>query len=85
MDAKVTLSFDAAVIESAKKFAAQQGLSLSRFVELLLRKAISGGYQSIEDLPIADWVSMVAEGEAEYHTPKRKRKDLKDEFFKGKK
>lgn len=85
MDAKVTLSFDAAVIERAKEFAAAQGLSLSRLVELLLRKAINSGYQSIEDLPISEWVSMVAEGEAEYHTPKRKRKDLKDEFFKGKK
>jgi antitoxin component of RelBE/YafQ-DinJ toxin-antitoxin module len=85
MDAKVTLSFDAEVIESAKKFAARQGLSLSRFVELLLRKAMNSGYQSIEELPISEWVSMVAEGDAEYHTPKRKRKDLKDEFFKGKK
>ncbi|MBO9594619.1 MAG: hypothetical protein J7599_17075 [Niabella sp.] len=69
MDAKVTLSFNSAVIEDAKEYAASQGLSLSRLVELLLQKVITTGqHQNIEHIPIEDWVSMVAEGPAIYNT-----------------
>ena len=85
MDAKVTLSFDADVIAKAKTFAARQGISLSRFVEVLLRKATSSPYDDIEELPISEWVMMVAEGPAEYTTQKRGRKAMKDEFFKSRK
>lgn len=85
MDAKVTLSFDAGIIDRAKKFAENNGISLSRFTEILLKKAISGNYNSIEDMPISDWVSMVAEGDAEYVTKPRQRKDLKKEYFSKKK
>jgi len=85
MDAKVTLSFDANIIEKAKHYAESQGISLSRLTEILLRKATLGGYKNIEDIPIADWVNTVSEGEAEYITTPRKRKDIKDEYFKSKK
>lgn len=85
MDAKVTLSFNAEVIDNAKTFAAKQGISLSRLTEMLLRKATTGGYKSIEDLPVAEWVAMVAEGPAEYTTGRRSRKSLKDEYFQSKK
>jgi hypothetical protein len=85
MDAKITLSFDAGIIDRAKKFAENNGISLSRFTEILLKKAISGNYNSIEDMPISDWVSMVAEGDAEYVTKPRQRKDLKKEYFSKKK
>lgn len=85
MDAKITLSFDAGIIDRAKKFAENNGISLSRFTEILLKKAISGNYNSIEDMPISNWVSMVAEGDAEYVTKPRKRKDLKQEYFSKKK
>ncbi len=85
MDAKLTLSFDAAVIERAKKFADKQGISLSRLVEIMLRKATTQSYDSIEELPIAEWVSMVSEGDAEYVSPKRGRKSLKDEYYSSKK
>ncbi len=85
MDAKVTLSFSAEVIEKAKAFAAGQGISLSRLTEILLRKATTGGYKSIEDLPVAAWVAQVAEGPAEYTTKRRGRKSLKDEYFQSKK
>jgi len=85
MDAKVTLSFDASVIDRAKSFAEEQGLSLSRFIEIMLRKAINtNGYTNIEELPIASWVQEVAEGPSEY-IKKRGRKSLKDEFFNSKK
>jgi hypothetical protein len=85
MDAKLTLSLDAAVIERAKQFAEEQNISLSRLVEVMLRKATSQSYSQLEELPIADWVMQVSEGEAEYKTKKKSRKDLKEEFFKSKK
>tara|TARA_R110001592_G_scaffold269627_2_gene535963 strand:+ start:870 stop:1118 length:249 start_codon:yes stop_codon:yes gene_type:complete len=72
MDAKVTLSFDQEVIKSAKAFAEKNNISLSRLTEFLYRQITSNEYKSIENLPIADWVSAVAEGEAEYHTKPRK-------------
>ncbi|PIQ50151.1 MAG: hypothetical protein COW03_01450 [Cytophagales bacterium CG12_big_fil_rev_8_21_14_0_65_40_12] len=72
MDAKVTLSFDQEVIQSAKAFAEKNNISLSRLTEFLLRQITSNQYTSIEDLPIADWISVVAEGEAEYRTKPRK-------------
>lgn len=85
MDAKITMSFDADIIKKAKEYAEQQGMSLSRLTEILLRKATSkGGYGNIEDIPVADWVTMVSEGESEYVRP-RKKKAMKDEFYKSRK
>jgi len=85
MDAKITLSFDQSIINKAKKFADSQNISLSRLTEFLYSRIVSGHYKSLEDLPVSDWVSMVAEGEAEYKTKPRNRKDLKSEFLKSKK
>ncbi|MCC6289896.1 MAG: hypothetical protein IT249_18620 [Chitinophagaceae bacterium] len=85
MDAKVTLSFNAAVIEQAKAYAESQGLSLSRLIELLLQKVISTGqHNNIEHIPIEDWVSMVAEGPAEYKTKPLSKKKKKD-FYESRK
>lgn len=85
MDAKITLSFDKEVIAKAKKYAKEQNISLSRLVELLLRKITNNNYQSLEDYPIAEWVSQVAEGPAEYKTSPKSRKSTKDEYFRSKK
>jgi len=85
MDSKVTLSFDEEVIRRAKEYAASQNISLSRLVEFLLRKTTMGEYSSLEDYPIAEWVSQLAEGPAEYHTRQKSRKDRNDEFFSSKK
>ena len=85
MDAKITLSFDADVIEKAKKYAIDNHLSVSRLVEFLLQKITTTGYHSLEDYPIAEWVQQVAEGEATYQTKKRSNKSLKDEFFTSRK
>lgn len=85
MDAKITLSFDAAVIERAKKFADKQNISLSRLTEFLYDKITHQAYASLEDLAIADWVNQVAEGKAEYKTKKRGRKSLRNEFLKSRK
>ena len=86
MDTKLTLSFDQNVVEKAKKYAAANNISLSRLIEFLLTQVTSTQYKSLEDFPISEWVSKVAEGEVEYkRTPKTARKDLKDEFFNAKK
>lgn len=86
MDSKITLSFNEAVIKKAKKYAEANNISLSRLVEFLLTKITSSQYHSLEDYPIADWVSQVAEGEAVYQTKrKRTRKAAKSEYFASKK
>ncbi|MBC8054091.1 MAG: hypothetical protein H7Y13_13580 [Sphingobacteriaceae bacterium] len=84
MDTKVTLSFNDEVINRAKKYAADNNISLSRLIEFLLSKVTSNNYRSLEDFPISDWVNQVAEGEATYLT-KRTRKATKKEFFASKK
>ncbi len=86
MDAKITLSFDENIISRAKRYAEKNNMSLSRLVEFLLRKVTSSRHKSFEDYPISDWVSMVAEGEAQYQTSKKKsRKSMKEEYFSSKK
>jgi hypothetical protein len=39
MDCKITLSFDESVIQKAKKYAANNDISLSRLTEFLLKKS----------------------------------------------
>lgn len=85
MDVKVTLSFDEAVVNKAKRYAEKNNISLSRLVEFLLQKTTSGDYSTLEELPISEWVSMVSEGEAIYHTKKKSRKAAKAEYFSSKK
>lgn len=80
MNAKITLSFDKQIIEEAKSFALQNNISLSRLTELLYGQIVRKQYKTLEEIPISDWVQMVAEGAAEYQkTPSRK--DLKSEFY----
>ncbi|RZL36419.1 MAG: hypothetical protein EOP00_29500 [Pedobacter sp.] len=87
MDAKLTLSFNEDVVARAKKYAAANNISLSRLIEHLLTQVTAKEYKSLEDFPIADWVTMVSEGEVEYKkSPKQaSRKASKDEFFASKK
>ena len=84
MDAKVTLSFNEEVVIKAKKYAADNNISLSRLIEFLLKKVTSNEYKSLEDYPVADWVTQISEGKAEYHI-KPGRKSLKKEFFESRK
>lgn len=44
MDAKITLCFNEAVINKAKKFAEVNNISLSRLIEFLLQKITSSHY-----------------------------------------
>lgn len=85
MDAKITLSFDAEVIDLAKQFAESNNISLSRLTEFLYRNITKKNYRSLEKLPLADWVTAVAEGEAVYITKHKTRTQQKHEFFKSKK
>ena len=86
MDNKITLSFEEEIISKAKKYAANNNISLSRLIEFILKKVTADSYTSLEDFPISDWVSQVAEGQAEYITKsKRTRESSKKEFFKSKK
>ena len=85
MDAKITLSFDESVIKKAKRYADNNNISLSRLIEFLLSRITSNNFQSLEDLPISDWVHTVAEGKVEYQTKPKKNKALKAEYFKSRK
>lgn len=85
MDAKITLSFDEKVIARAKKFAEDNNISLSRLTEYLYSKITHGKYQHLEEIPIADWVNLLAEGKVEYQTKPRSRKSLKHAYFKSRK
>jgi hypothetical protein len=85
MDTKITLSFDKDIIERAKEFADQNNISLSRLTEFLYAQITSKNYKSLDELPIADWVTQVAEGEVEYKRTPSSRKAMKNEFFEGKK
>jgi len=83
MDTKLTLSFDREVIVKAKAFAVANNISLSRLTEFLYRNIISGNYKNLEELPLADWVALVAEGEAKYI--RRTRKEMKKEYLNSRK
>jgi len=84
MDAKVTLSFNKYTIDAAKKFADERGISLSRLTEFLYSRVIMKPYDTLEDMPVSEWVSMVSDGGVEYKTTSKSRKKLKDEYFKAK-
>ena len=80
MDAKITLSFDKDVVNNAKAFADTNNISLSRLTEFIYRQLTTQTYDSLEALPISDWVNMLAEGQVEYQRSPRSRKSLKDEY-----
>jgi hypothetical protein len=85
MDAKVTLSFDKSVLASAKAYAESRHISLSRLTELLFRKLTAKNYDTLEELPVADWVNILAEGDVQYKRAAKSRKEMKKEFYESKK
>lgn len=85
MDVKITMSFEEAIINKAKQFADSHNMSLSRLTEFLYKRMTAGNYKSLEDFPIAEWVSQVAEGKAEYISKPRTRSAIKKEYYKSKK
>lgn len=83
MDAKITLSFRADVIEKAKQYAEAEGISLSRIVENLLSRLIRHDARHFDSFPISDWVYLAAEGEPEYHSKIKSPKKLRREYHEG--
>ncbi|WP_075351618.1 DUF6364 family protein [Algoriphagus marinus] len=81
MDTKITLAFDSKVIAKAKAFAKQNQISLSRLTEYIYSQLTSEDFKTLEDLPIADWIDQVEEGEAEYIRTTDKSSSKKKEFF----
>ena len=69
MDAKLTLSLDQEVINLTKRYG----------------KLSNNTYSNLEDLPISDWVMMLAEGQAEFKTKPKTSKKLRNEYFDSKK
>ena len=84
-DSRITLSFDASIIEQAKVYAESRGISLSRLTEILLRRLLSGGYTSLEEFPVRDWVSQVSEDEAKYIKTPPSGSELRSEMRKSRK
>jgi hypothetical protein len=84
-DSKITLSFDASIIEQAKVYAESSAISLSRLTEILLRRFLSGGYTSLEEFPVRDWVSQVSEDEAKYIKTPPSGSELRSEMRKSRK
>lgn len=80
MDAKITLSFRADIISKAKQYAENQGISLSRLTEVLLSRLVNGNYRSLDDFPVADWVSALSEPEATYLRKPRSSRAMRDEM-----
>ena len=85
MDAKITLSFDKHVVEQAKVFAEAHHISLSRLTEFIYRQLAHKSYESLEELPISDWVNMLAEGQVEYQRSPRSRSASKEEYLSSRK
>ncbi|MBP9159396.1 MAG: hypothetical protein KBF49_01005 [Flavobacteriales bacterium] len=81
MDAKITMSFNEDVIAKAKRFAAEQNISLSRLTEFLLSKVGNATYRSLDDLPVSDWLSSVSEGKVEYIRKNSRRKSVKKDYL----
>ena len=51
MDAKLTLKLDAAAIETARRYARQRGVSLSRMVEQFFLSVAAAGTEEVAERP----------------------------------
>ncbi len=81
VDTKLTLSFDAGVADRAKAFAEANNISLSRLIEFMLSKVTDKRYRSLDELPVSDWVSQVAEGEATYVRKNAADRNVKKDYL----
>ncbi len=81
MDTKITLSFDEQVIAQAKAFAEANNISLSRLIEFMLSKVTDTRYRSLDELPVSDWISQVAEGEATYVRKNAAERNVKKDYL----
>ncbi|KQC13668.1 MAG: hypothetical protein APR63_07930 [Desulfuromonas sp. SDB] len=59
MDTKLTLKLDKQIIESAKKYAKNKNISLSKMIEFYLKSLVGSGSENIEITPFVDSISGV--------------------------
>lgn len=83
MSTSITLNLNENTVYAVEELAQQKGISIDKLAEVLFEKAAASHYQSIDDLPVADWVLQLGEGKPEYN-PKT-RKEIKEEYFESKK
>ena len=81
VDTKLTLSFDAGVADRAKAFAEANNISLSRLIEFMLSKVTDKRYRSLDELPVSDWISQVAEGEVTYVRKNAAERNVKKDYL----
>jgi Family of unknown function (DUF6364) len=80
MDAKITLSFDAAVITKAKAFAENNNVRLSRITEIFWDKMIDADCATLDALPVSDWVLDLIGGPPVYVSKNTKPKNYADYY-----
>ncbi len=83
METAITLNVDENTVHAIEELAHRKGISMNKLAEVLFEKAAASQYQSIDELPVADWVLQLGEGKPEYN-PKT-RKEIKEEYFESKK
>lgn len=59
MDTKLTLKLDKQIIESAKKYAKNKNISLSKMIEFYLKSLVGSGSENIEITQFVDSISGV--------------------------
>lgn len=81
MDAKITLSFNADIIQQAKAFANEKGISLSRLTEYLFSKMTNELDTAIYELPINSWVLELSAGKPTYRHKHKSKKELRKDYY----
>ncbi len=74
MNAKLTLSLDKEVIEQAKAYAKEQGISVSKMVENFIKITTSRKREKeVDEIEISDFVKSLAVPGLKYRTKKQMR------------
>lgn len=77
MNAKLTLSLDKEVIEKAKAYAKEQGISLSKMLENYLKVVTSKTERDKDEIEISPFVKSLAVPGLKYRTDKQ----IKEEYY----
>lgn len=85
MSADFTLNLNENVFYAAEELAHRKGISVDALTEMLLKKAAASAYQTIDELPVADWVLQLSEGPVEATPDSKSWKELKEEYYESKK
>ncbi len=61
------------------------GININVLTEILLRKAAASEYKTIEELPVADWMLQLSEGQEEAESDLKSSRELKEEYYESRK